>query len=387
MKNKINLPFGNPWITNKEISAVNKVLKSKILVHGQHTINFEKQFKKFTKSKYAIAVSSCTARMHLFYYSVGIGRGDEVIVPAQTHLATAHAVELTGAKAVFVDSSFDTGNIDIEKIESKITKKTKAICVVHYLGLPVDIKKIKYLAKKHNLYIVEDCALALGAKYYNKHVGTVGDVGVFSFYPVKHITTAEGGMVILNNKKLATKIKLLRAFGVNKNFNQRKLPGIYDCEYLGFNYRMSEIHAAIGIEQLKKLPTILKKRKILFFKYLENMKLIKDIKVLQSKNIKNLNSSFYSLSFLLSKNLSKKRFNIIKFLNSNGIGTSIYYPHPVPRIKYYKNKYKYNQKKFLNAQKISDDSISVSVSPYLSKANIDYICEKIKLAIKKYKKI
>jgi dTDP-4-amino-4,6-dideoxygalactose transaminase len=261
MKNKIKLPFGNPWITNEEISAVNKVLKSKILVHGQHTINFEKKFKQFTKAKYAVAVSSCTAGMHLFYYSVGIGRGDEVIVPAQTHLATAHAVELTGAKAVFVDSSFDTGNIDIEKIESKITKKTKAICVVHYLGLPVDIKKIKYLAKKHNLYIVEDCALALGAKYYNKHVGTVGDVGVFSFYPVKHITTAEGGMVILNNKKLATKIKLLRAFGVNKNFNQRKLPGIYDCEYLGFNYRMSEINAAIGIEQLKKLPTILKKKK------------------------------------------------------------------------------------------------------------------------------
>ena len=207
MKNKIKLPFGNPWITNEEISAVNKVLKSKILVHGQHTINFEKKFKQFTKAKYAVAVSSCTAGMHLFYYSVGIGRGDEVIVPAQTHLATAHAVELTGAKAVFVDSSFDTGNIDIEKIESKITKKTKAIlsksCVFHGLATAY------YLAKKHNLYIVEDCALALGAKYYNKHVGTVGDVGVFSFYPVKHITTAEGGMVILNNKKLATKIKLL----------------------------------------------------------------------------------------------------------------------------------------------------------------------------------
>ena len=264
MKNKINLPFGNPWITNKEISAVNKVLKGKILVHGQHTVNFEKQFKKFTKSKYAIAVSSCTAGMHLFYYSVGIGKGDEVIVPAQTHLATAHAVELNGAKAVFVDSTLDTGNIDIEKIESKITKKTKAICVVHYLGLPVDIKKIKYLAKKYNLYIVEDCALALGAKYYNNHVGTMGDVGVFSFYPVKHITTAEGGMMILNNKKLATKIRLLRAFGVNKNFNQRKLPGIYDCEYLGFNYRMSKIHAAIGIEQLTKLPTILQKRTILY---------------------------------------------------------------------------------------------------------------------------
>ena len=131
---------------------------------------------------------------------------------------------------------------------------------VHYLGFH-GLATAYYLAKKHNLYIVEDCALALGAKYYNKHVGTVGDVGVFSFYPVKHITTAEGGMVILNNKKLATKIKLLRAFGVNKNFNQRKLPGIYDCEYLGFNYRMSEIHAAIGLEQLKKTSRYFEKKK------------------------------------------------------------------------------------------------------------------------------
>jgi len=383
--NKIKLPFGSPLLSDKETYAVKNVLKSKILVHGKYTVEFEKKFQKFTKSKYSIAVSSCTAGMHLFYYAVGIGKGDEVIVPAQTHLATAHAVELTGAKAVFVDAEITTGNIDINKIESKITKKTKAICIVHYLGLPVDVRKIKILAKKHKLYIVEDCALALGAKYYNKHVGTIGDVGVFSFYPVKHITTAEGGMIILNNKKLADKIKLLRAFGVNKNFNQRKLPGIYDCEYLGFNYRMSEIHAAIGGEQLKKILFILKKRKSLFYQYLKELKKVKDIKILQSQNNQNLKSSFYSLSFLLSKEFTKNRVEIIKFLNSKGIGTSIYYPHPVPRIKYYKNKYRYNSKEYLNAESISDDSISISVSPYLNKKNISYICQNIQLALNKYK--
>ena len=263
MKNRIQYPFGSPLINSKEINNVSRVLKSKILVHGQQTINFENKFKEFTKAKYAIAVSSCTAGMHLFYNAVGIGNGDEVIVPAQTHLATAHAVELNGAKAVFVDANLNTGNIDIEKIEEKITKKTKAICIVHYLGLPVDIKKVKKIALKHDLYIVEDCALALGAKYYNKHVGTIGDVGVFSFYPVKHITTAEGGMMILNNKALSKKIRLLRAFGVNKNFGQRKLPGIYDCEYLGFNYRMSEIHAAIGLEQLKTSIYTKKKKRFI----------------------------------------------------------------------------------------------------------------------------
>ena len=148
---------------------------------------------------------------------------------------------------------------------------------------PVDIKRKNAL--KHDLYIVEDCALALGAKYYNKHVGTIGDVGVFSFYPVKHITTAEGGMMILNNKALSKKIRLLRAFGVNKNFGQRKLPGIYDCEYLGFNYRMSEIHAAIGLEQLENFHCYFKK-KDLFHKYLEHLKLVNDIEVIQSKILK-----------------------------------------------------------------------------------------------------
>lgn len=384
MKKIIKYPFGNPLIDIKETKKVSEVLKSKILVHGQNTINFENKFKKFTKAKYSIAVSSCTAGMHLFYYAVGIGKGDEVIVPAQTHLATAHAVELNGAKAVFVDSDLESGNIDIKKIENKITKNTKAICVVHYLGLPVDIIRIKKLAKKYGLYLLEDCALALGAKYYKKHAGTLGDAGVFSFYPVKHITTAEGGMIVLNNKALWKKIKLLRAFGVDKNFNQRKLPGIYDCAYLGFNYRMSEVHAAIGLEQLKKLPNMLKKREKLFSRYIKNLKSINEILVLQSKNYKKLKSSHYSLSFLLNNKLSKKRFDIIRYLNSNGVGTSIYYPHPVPRIKYYKMKYGYNKKEFLNAQKISDNSISVSVGPHLTEKDIDYICSKIQQAIQKF---
>ena len=204
---KINIPFGKPQIGVEENKIVKNVLNSGTLVHGPKSKQFENDFKKYTGAKDAISVSSCTAGMHLFYFTVNIGKGDEVILPAQTHVATAHAVEMVGAKPVFVDSILPTGNIDIDKIEQKITKKTKAITVVHYLGNPVDMIKVKAIAKKYKLFLLEDCALALGAKLRNKHVGLSGDAGFFSFYPVKHITTAEGGMIILNSNKLS---KLLR---------------------------------------------------------------------------------------------------------------------------------------------------------------------------------
>ena len=163
-----------------------------------------------------MSVSSCIAGMHLIYFSIGLGIGDEVIVPAQTHIATAHAVELTGAKPVFVDAENETGNIDHTKIEAAINENTKAVAVVHYLGVPVNMEAIKKITQKYNLFLLEDCALAPGAYYKNVHVGLYGDAGVFSFYPVKHITTAEGGIIILKDKKLASKLRLKKAFGVDR---------------------------------------------------------------------------------------------------------------------------------------------------------------------------
>ena len=260
MTKKFKIPFGKPMVGKEEYSATLKVLKSGKYVHGHKSLEFEEKFKKFTGAKYAVSVSSCTAGMHLFYFSIGIGLNDEIILPAQTHVATAHAIELTGAKPVFVDSELETGNIDINQIEKKINKKTKAIVIVHYLGVPVDMNKIMKLAKKYDLFVLEDCALSLGAKIKKIHTGLYGDAGVFSFYPVKHITTAEGGIVITNNKNLAEKIKLQKAFGVDRSYSERKIPGMYDSKYLGFNYRMSEIHASIGVEQLKKISFFLRKR-------------------------------------------------------------------------------------------------------------------------------
>ena len=201
--------FGKPMIDQREKDAVMKVMDGTILVHGPVANQFEDKFANFTGAPHAVSVSSCTAGMHLIYFALGYGPGDEVIVPAQTHVATAHAVELTGARPVFIDAEITTGNINIGAIESAITSKTRAIAIVHYLGVPVDMPKVMDIAKKHNLFVLEDCALAPGAKVNNSHVGLHGDAGVFSFYPVKHLTTAEGGMIILRNSNLAKKLNLL----------------------------------------------------------------------------------------------------------------------------------------------------------------------------------
>ena len=217
---------------------------------------------------------------------------------------------------------------------------------------------------------------------HSHHVGTIGDVGVFSFYPVKHFTTGEGGIIITKNKNLAKKLKLLRAFGVNKTFSERK-KGIYNSNYLGLNYRMSEIHAAIGCSQIKKLPNFLRQRLINFELMYKKIKYHKNIQVIKNNN-ETLKSSNYCLSIILKNNISKKRNEIMKKLNKKGIGTSIYYPHPVPRMNYYKNKYKYNKKNFRNASIISDNSIAFSVGPHLKQHQIIQISKIINNTLKHY---
>ncbi len=379
---KIKYPFGKPILNAEEYNAVTKVLKSNILVHGPISKNFENSFKTYTKSKEAISVSSCTAGMHLTYFSLGIKKGDEVIVPAQTHISTAHAVELTGAKPIFIDCTTNNGNIDISKIEKKINKKTKAIAVVHFLGIPVDLIKVKKIAKKYNLFVLEDCALGIGAKYNKKHVGTIGDVGVFSFYPVKHFTTGEGGIIITNNVNLAKKLRLLRAFGVNKTFSERK-KGIYNSNYLGFNYRMSEIHAAIGLEQIKKLPKFLKKREKNFKIFSKKIEGTKNIEILRSGDYK-LKSSNYCMTIILKNKLSFFRDKIVKKINEMGVGTSIYYPHPVPRMNYYKKRYGYLKRDYINAEIISDHSIAFPVGPHLNERSIVKICNIINKVLKEF---
>ena len=319
--NKIN--FSHNSISNKDISSVSKVLKSGWLTHGKYTELFEKEFSKFAKSRFAVTVSSCTAGLHLSCLALNIKKGDEVILPAMSHTATSHAIEYTGAKPIFVDVERISGNIDVNLIEKKITKKTKALIIVHMAGFACDMDKIQKLCQKHKLKLIEDCAHGLGTFFNKKHVGNFGISGCFSFYPTKHITTGEGGMVISNNLDFFRKIKQLKAFGIDTDIKDRKMPGIYDVTKLGFNYRMTDFQAAIGYYQLKRFKKNLLIRK-------KNAKLYQ--KHLISKFIK-FKPYDKNCSYFIYQIFVKKRNELVKLLKKHNIGVSIHYAKPIPLYK------------------------------------------------------
>lgn len=378
MTTKRTIPFARPWITDKEREAVQQVLKGDILTHGPQNKAFEAEFGKFmgTPDVYCVAVSSCMAALHLAYWQMGIGPGDEVIVPAQTHVATAHAVEVVGARPVFVDCERQTGNINTEKLEGLVTSKTKAIGLVHFLGIPCDMDAIGDVAQRHGLRIIEDCALAVGARFKNTHVGLFGDAGCFSFYPVKHLTTGDGGMFVTKDRNLAEKVMKARAFGVDRSFGERSIPGMYDVPSLGINYRMSDINASIGRVQLSRAAEILKRRQENFNRLKKGLLRISDISVIDTADPRCANS-YYCLSIVLNGRLALKRNEAVHLLNSAGVGTSVYYPQPVPRMAYYQNKYGYDPTRFQEAERISDQSIALPVGPHITTADTEYIIEHV----------
>lgn len=369
------IAFGRPWLDESDKKAVMQVLEGPILTHGPKCIEFEEKFVKYIREGYAVTTSSCMASLHLASIYFGLKPGDEVIVPAQTHVATVHAIELVGAKPVFLDCEIQTGNIDISKIEEKITNKTKAISLVHFVGIPVEMDKVCEIANKYNLVVIEDCALALGSFYKGKHVGLWGDVGCFSFYPAKHITTAEGGMLISKNQKTVSEIASFRAFNVDRTHTNRSVPGVYDVIGVGLNYRMSELQAALGCTQMDKISENLHRR-VKNFNFLKNeLKNINGIKsVLDSKNSDCINSH-YCLITILDKPLDKYRNQILQKLRSLDVGCSAYYPQPVPRMKYYADKYKNDLSQFPNATIISDSSLALPVGPHLNEEDMNIIAE------------
>ena len=368
----IKVPFSKPDIRQSDLSKVTQSIKSGWLTQGKNSKIFESEFCKFTKAKYSTTVSNCTSGLHLACIAIGLKRGDEAIIPAQTHTATAHAAELTGAKVKFADVDPITGNILIEEIKKKITKKTKCLIVVHMAGYPCEMDKIINLCKKRKIEIIEDCAHGLGTKFRKKHAGTFGVCGVFSFYPTKKITTGEGGILITNNKKFIEKIKILKALGVNTPPELRKKQGIYDVTNLGLNYRLTDFQAALAIGQLKRYKFNLIKRQNNAKKYIEIFSKLKNVKIQKFEK----NHSYFILQiFLPSENI---RNNILKDFKKKNIGSSIHYATPVPLMSYYKNKYSLKKKDFPNAEKYGKTSISLPVHPFINSKMINFIYSSIK---------
>ncbi len=357
-----------------------EVLDSPQLVHGPRAETFEADFATWCGGGEAITVSSCTAGLHLGYFQMKLGPGDEVIVPAQTHAATAHSVEYVGAKPVFVDAEPETGNIDIDALEVAITPQTRAISVVHYLGMPVDMDRVMTIADKHGLPVIEDAALAIGSYINGVHAGLIGDLGCFSFYPVKHMTTAEGGMLLTRKDDIAGRVRRQKAFGLDKTVVERSEPGIYDVNQLGFNYRMNELQAALGIVQLKRIPGFLEARHRNYWRLEAGLKQIDEIDLFRSSH-GHLESSHYCLSVVLKGSAEGRRSEIVQALKARGIGSSVYYPGPVPGLTYYREKYGLDPRDFPVASRISHHSIALPVGPHLDEDAMDRIATAMKEAI------
>lgn len=362
---QVDIPFGRPMIGQDEIDAVVEVMSSPQLVHGPRAHAFEEAFAEMLgPDAHATSVSSCTAGLHLAYLHLGIGSGDEVIVPAQTHVATAHAVEITGARPVFVDCDA-SGNIDVDQIEPVISSRTRAIAVVHYPGLPVLMDRVVEIAKRHDLKVIEDCALAVGASLDGVACGLWGDIASFSFYPVKHMTTAEGGMVVSRDRHTIESIANLKAFGYDRSPHARTVPGVYDVASLGINYRMNEIAAAIGRVQLRRLPDLQERRD-------ENTAFLRaavadipQIRLLPDGDERRRHAN-YCLVVELTGSAGGRRDEVLAMLKERGVGTSVYYPVPLPLSRYYKQRYGADGDAFPNARMISERSIALPVGPHLT---------------------
>tara|TARA_B110000879_G_C11148402_1_gene503468 strand:- start:669 stop:1784 length:1116 start_codon:yes stop_codon:yes gene_type:complete len=322
------IPISQPSITDKEIEYVTDAIKSGwVSSLGSYIDDFERGFAKFCNTEYALVTSNGTTALHLSLVALGIGPGDEVIIPDFTFVATANAVKYTGAEVITVDVQEDTLCVDPSAVEKAITTKTKAIIPVHMYGHPADMSKINLIAKKNNLFVVEDCAEAHGAEIQGKKVGVFGDVGTFSFYGNKIMTSGEGGMVTTNNKELYQKMKFLRDHAMSKD---RK----YWHEEVGFNYRMTNLQAALGLAQLERIEELLAKKNQIFRWYEEGLKGIQNIKLnIEKEGYKNV---YWLVCLEVIGYDEPKRDELINRLKKKGIDSRPFF-YPMSQMPMYAN--------------------------------------------------
>lgn len=371
------IPFGRPWLNDDDRKAVADVLDGPILAHGPESKAFETDFGKFLgEDAHCVTVSSCAAALHLAYAHFGIGPGDEVVLPAETHSATANTAEWVGATSIFVDCDPATGNVTAAGIRAAITPRTKAITVVHFVGIPCDMPGIVEVAREHGLPLIEDCALAVGARIDGMHVGLLGDVGCFSFYPVKHITTAEGGMFVSRDPEISATVARMRAHGVDRSHDERSIPGMYDVPAIGLNYRLSEPQAALGRSQLRRIAANLEIRRENFERLRDLLTGHESISVLDGPG-----NSHYCLSVVLQGEAGERRDDVLRRLGESGVGASVYYPRPVPRMTYYREKYGYDGARYPGAEAISDRGIALPVAPHLEEGDVAVIAETLLAAV------
>lgn len=350
------------YVDDEIKQSVLEVLESGHYIRGPNNKYFEKEFADFCGTKYAITMSSGTAAIFLSLYALGICKGDEVIVPSHTFIATVNPVLHLGAKPIFVDINIETYTMNIEEVEQKVTNNTKAIIPVHLYGHPADMGAIMDIAGDHDMRVIEDACQAHGAIYNGKKVGSIGDIGCFSFFPSKNMTVAgDGGMVTTNDDELAERIGMLRDQGRKDK---------YIHELLGFNFRMSEIHAAVGRQQLKHLPKWIEQRREIANYYDDLLATVEQV-------ITPMEREWAKHAYHLYVIRTKHRDVLKEYLEKQGISVGIHYPLPVHRQPCIAERID-PMMDLIVTDKVVEEVLSIPMYPQLKKSEIEYITGKIK---------
>lgn len=333
------LPYGKQLLDDDDIATVVNVLTSDWLTTGPKVSEFEQMFANFVGAVDAVAVSSGTAALHAAMYALGVGPGDEVIVPAITFAATANCVVFQGGTPVFVDVEHDTLLVDPIQVESKITSRTKAIIAVDYAGHPCNYDALRSIANRYNVALVADACHALGGKYRDQPIGSLADLSTFSFHPVKHITTGEGGMVVTNSPDFARKMRIFRNHGITTDHRQREQQSswFYEMVDLGYNYRLTDFQCALGLNQMKKLTTWIKRRQEIAYQYDMAFAEMPAVKPLVRRSNVSHAYHLYVVQLDLAR-LHTTRATIFAALRAEGIGVNVHYI-PVYLHPFYRNRF------------------------------------------------
>jgi UDP-4-amino-4-deoxy-L-arabinose-oxoglutarate aminotransferase len=374
------LPFSRPSIGEAEINKVVGCLKSGWITTGALCKEFEDKFCQLTTASQAIALNSATAGMHLTLTALGIGKGDEVITPSMTFASTINMIALRGATPVFVDIDYGTLNINADLIEKSITSRTKAIIPVHFAGAPADMGKINLLAKKHDLTVIEDAAHAVGTYYKGIHAGGFGHIAIFSFHPIKNITTGEGGMITLNDTALENKLRLLRFHGIErdawKRYGKGGNPG-YDIAQPGYKYNLPDILAALGVVQLERLQEFNMRRSKLANLYLEGLKSVEGIELPQSPGYDHTHA--WHLFVIKNSKLDREKF--MNKLADYNIGYGLHFP-AVHNLNYVKEKYAPAAGTLPETDLAAQKLLSLPLFPDMLGEDVEYVCSAIKEIMK-----
>lgn len=380
------LPYGKQWLDEEDINAVLNVLNSDYLTTGPMISNFEETVANYVGSKYAVAFSNGTAALHGACFAAGIGEGDEVITTPLTFAASANCVHYVGGTVVFADIDEKTYNIDPKEIEKKITNKTKAIIPVHFTGQPVNLDAIHEIAKKYNLIVIEDGAHALGAEYKEKKIGALSDMTMFSFHPVKHITTGEGGIITTNNQAYYNKLLQFRSHGITRDkglLKENHGPWYYDMQFLGYNYRMTDIQAALGVSQMNKIDGFVSRRKEIVTQYNQAFSELDEV-ITPFQNPNSISSWHLYIIQLKSEMIDVTRKEVFEELVKLNIGVNVHYI-PVHMLSYYQE-LGYKKGSLPKAEKLYERIITLPLFPKMTDEDVLDVVRAVNAVLTKVRK-